>query len=589
MASEIKVDTVSEKTSGSGVTIDGVLLKDGGISGDITIGGTTPTLTIGDAGAEDAKIVFDGNAQDFHIGLDDSADDLVIGVGSALGTTPAIQIADNLSVTVGKSLIVSKVANIPFYNDNAGSIYTHDVSGTDDNANNNTAYGINALDAITTGDSNVSVGYVSGTALTTASFCTLIGVQAGTSITTGADNIAIGYGAMDGFDTETHNLGIGRSALGGAVAGGEYNIAIGNSSLDELTSGDSNTAVGYNAGHSVTTGYNNTFIGLAAGGETTTGATNTFIGFEAGNSTTTGQRNTAVGTNAYDDAATTEGDNTAVGYFALASNAINGAEFNTAVGSYAGDAISGADSCTLVGYTAGSQITTGNKSTCVGSGAGTAITTADNNVTVGDSAGAVITTGENNTFVGTYAGNRLVDGTGNICIGYDADTSASDQSNAIAIGYNIQAAGNDFSFGKASNVVTCDFDADADWARSSDLRLKRNIQDTTLGLDFINDLRPIKFQWKPSNEVPKEMKSEYNEVNQKNLDITSHGFIAQEVKEAIDKHGDTTFGGWHLDKADKETQRVKKNMFVMPLIKAVQELSAQVRTLQNEINTLKGE
>ena len=31
MASELKVDTVSEKTSGSGVTIDGVLIKDGDI------------------------------------------------------------------------------------------------------------------------------------------------------------------------------------------------------------------------------------------------------------------------------------------------------------------------------------------------------------------------------------------------------------------------------------------------------------------------------------------------------------------------------------------------------------------------------
>ena len=55
--------------------------------GALVIGGTTPSLTIGDAGAEDTKIVFDGNAQDFHIGLDDSADDLVIGLGSALGTT----------------------------------------------------------------------------------------------------------------------------------------------------------------------------------------------------------------------------------------------------------------------------------------------------------------------------------------------------------------------------------------------------------------------------------------------------------------------------------------------------------------------
>jgi len=55
--------------------------------GALVIGGTTPSLTIGDAGAEDTKIVFDGNAQDFHIGLDDTADDLVIGLGSTLGTT----------------------------------------------------------------------------------------------------------------------------------------------------------------------------------------------------------------------------------------------------------------------------------------------------------------------------------------------------------------------------------------------------------------------------------------------------------------------------------------------------------------------
>ena len=80
MASEIKVDTISEKTSAGGVTIDGLLIKDGGISGDVSLIGTTPTFTIGDAGAEDAALVFDGNAQDFYIALDDSADDLVIGL-----------------------------------------------------------------------------------------------------------------------------------------------------------------------------------------------------------------------------------------------------------------------------------------------------------------------------------------------------------------------------------------------------------------------------------------------------------------------------------------------------------------------------
>ena len=73
--------------------------------GDIIMGGATPTLTIGDAGAEDAKIVFDGNAQDFHIGLDDSADDLVIGLGSALGTTPAISIAETLKTSFGGATV----------------------------------------------------------------------------------------------------------------------------------------------------------------------------------------------------------------------------------------------------------------------------------------------------------------------------------------------------------------------------------------------------------------------------------------------------------------------------------------------------
>jgi len=67
--------------------------------GSLLLSGTTPTLTIGDAGAEDTKIVFDGNAQDFYIALDDSADDLLIGLGSAVGTTPAIAIDENLKVT----------------------------------------------------------------------------------------------------------------------------------------------------------------------------------------------------------------------------------------------------------------------------------------------------------------------------------------------------------------------------------------------------------------------------------------------------------------------------------------------------------
>ena len=77
----------------------------------LILGGTTPTLTIGDAGAEDTKIVFDGNAQDYHVGLDDSADDLVIGKGSTLGTTPAISVDENLIVTVHNRAVSGSIVD----------------------------------------------------------------------------------------------------------------------------------------------------------------------------------------------------------------------------------------------------------------------------------------------------------------------------------------------------------------------------------------------------------------------------------------------------------------------------------------------
>jgi len=95
-------DTVSAADGGSfggNIGIGGTLSVTGNVISPITLGGATPTLTIGDAGAEDAKIVFDGNAQDYHIGLDDSGDGLVIGKGSALGTTTSMLFDANGIIT----------------------------------------------------------------------------------------------------------------------------------------------------------------------------------------------------------------------------------------------------------------------------------------------------------------------------------------------------------------------------------------------------------------------------------------------------------------------------------------------------------
>ena len=102
-ATETIAKTFSGNVTMSGTnTLSGTTTVSGALtaSGGATISGTTPTLTVGDAGAEDTKIVFDGNAQDYHIGLDDSADSLVIGKGSTLGTTSHIVTDENGHVTM---------------------------------------------------------------------------------------------------------------------------------------------------------------------------------------------------------------------------------------------------------------------------------------------------------------------------------------------------------------------------------------------------------------------------------------------------------------------------------------------------------
>jgi len=99
----------SDGAGSGGAMVDA--FTDLNLADTVTISGSTPTLTIGDAGAEDTKIVFDGNAQDFYIGLDDSADDLVIGKGSAVGTTPAIEIDENLDIKFAESIGVGQAAS----------------------------------------------------------------------------------------------------------------------------------------------------------------------------------------------------------------------------------------------------------------------------------------------------------------------------------------------------------------------------------------------------------------------------------------------------------------------------------------------
>ena len=65
-----------------------------------------------------------------------------------------------------------------------------------------------------------------------------------------------------------------------------------------------------------------------------------------------------------------------------------------------------------------------------------------------------------------------------------------------------------------------------------------------------------------------------------NTDSVMHGMIAQEIKAALDKAGvdGENFAGWGEN--EKGVQTISESMFVFPLIKAIQELSAKVEALE---------
>ena len=128
-----------------------------------------------------------------------------------------------------------------------------------------------------------------------------------------------------------------------------------------------------------------------------------------------------------------------------------------------------------------------------------------------------------------------------------------------------------------TNYIYNQFNTNATWTKASDERIKRNINDDDLGLEFINKLRPVTYQWRASYDIPKDIIG-YSEENTQDTETVMHGLIAQEVKAALDDCGIDTFGGWNVREADG-LQGVSTSMFVLPLINAVKELSTQVEEI----------
>ena len=294
--------------------------------------------------------------------------------------------------------------------------------------------------------------------------------------------------------------------------------------------------------------------------------------------------NVAIGDGAFEADQTLHGNSVACGFEAgkRQTNAYNSAFF----GFRAGMGVTTGQENTALGFgcldgNSGSLSATGIKNTGVGSSAVRTLTSGSENTGVGYYALNAIGTGGDNVALGANAGDAITTGSGNIAIGHESDCAAAG-ANQIAIGNGVvETTNNRASIGDSSNVATLDFSSSGNsWSNTSDVRIKENIQDSDLGLAFINSLRPVKHTSKDPAQWPEEIRpAELSDRTPEQLEAVKDGLIAQEVKAAADALG-TSFSGWEQDA--NGLNRLQYERFVVPLIKAVQELSAQVEELKGD-------
>ncbi len=520
-------------------------------------------------------------------------------------------------------------------------------------AGGNSAVGYGALYSLTIGYHSVAVGYQALYTVTTVNGLTAMGYRALYANSSGGFNAAFGYSALATNTTGASNSAFGYNALlvnedgasnsafgAGALAAnvsGNFNCAFGSISLDANT-GSSNAAFGYGSLTDNVGGAYNCAFGTNALGNNTSGSWNVAIGSGALLTTTTATPNVAVGANAL-TANTSGANNTAVGHVCLAANTTGAS--NSAFGSISMDANTVGLNNSAFGYGSLSANVNGGSNSALGSGALSANISASGNVGVGFQALATNTTGANSVAIGyraLYSNNTNY----GIAIGYQAGYSET-ATRKFFVAYG---SSNPFLEGLMDNTGTTgtlklrgdflpstteqyDLGSSAlEWndcylqnaVTVSDERRKDQIEDSPLGLDFINKLRPVRYKWKDFNyeedEVTKEAWDEASLdvkgkpiLDEKGQPVTIHhppetkkktiektfirkhfGFSAQEIKATLDAEEiDTKDFAPFVHDSGTDKMALRYSQFIPIQTKAIQELSAMVVSLQTTVQELQAE
>ncbi len=408
---------------------------------------------------------------------------------------------------------------------------------------------------------------------------------------------AAGASDIDGLSDcliEDNSIYIGNDPSG-TTDTAQYNVAVGATALDSITTGDNNAAMGYNAGTALTDGDANVLIGYNAG-----------VAMVADN-----DYNVAIGYNCLAAANGTENYNVAIGSNCLASLDADGSWGNIAIGQDAADSFgsTGTDRARygniFIGKDAGGGTWSDHanqlQNVAIGTYAmrGNISGEAYGNTYVGYITGNNNTSGQSNTAIGSGAGYSITTGKWNTCIGFSAG-----QADVAPV--TIDTEDNTICLGN-SNVT--DFYCADSSISTSDGRDKTDIETFTHGLDFVNQMRPVTFRWdkrsfyiepleldefgKPLRTTEEGLEALENAVpdgSKKKAEIQI-GFIGQEVQAIEQQYGYSQTNDDGTPDEDTElvvdtnTKGLKMGLQyakVVPiLVNAIKELSAKVEALEN--------
>ena len=226
----------------------------------------------------------------------------------------------------------------------------------------------------------------------------------------------------------------------------------------------------------------------------------------------------------------------------------------------------------------------GNKNTFVGyrAGCGGSQIGGSCNIGIGGKALQSINNGNCNIGVGYKALNGLTNGSGNVAIGTCSGANINNANDTIAIGYNATTSDFGGHTVAGNSSMTC-FIVSSAWTNLSDGRDKTEIEplNDNLGLNFIRNLRPVKFNFDYRDNYVKECGFEYG-VKDGTLkqDIETYGFIAQEIESTLNNIGT------HFDSVSKNelgNYGMEYEHLISPIVKSLQQTIQRLEILESKV------